>query len=166
MVIYFLVIFFVGSFLNSLVIFLVWKFKKLWTMHVAVSMQIVVLDLFIASIASIPPLANVLAYRWLFGSYVCTIIGFLSFCTKSVRTILMLVMVIDRFLSVFSPFFYPKHKQLACHYWLGWLLFYSVLVHCQVSWIVTHSQTRSGHVAYLCSAVSSVQLISTSSQSL
>ena len=128
LVIYFLIIFILGTFLNSLVIILVWKFKKLRKMHIVVSLQIVVLDLFTASIASLPSLANVLAYRWLFGSYMCAFVGFLSFCTKTVRTVLMLVLVMDRFLSVFSPFFHPKHKykitvSLSVLAWLTVLLF-------------------------------------------
>jgi hypothetical protein len=45
---------------------------------------------------------------WLFGEYMCAITGF----SVTMARILVLVMfVIDRFLSVFCPYYYPRHNK-------------------------------------------------------
>ena len=71
---------------------------------------------------------NVIAFHWLFGDYMCIIVGFVTFNAITVRTILMLVLTLDRFLSVFAPFFYPRHEykitiSLSIVAWVVSLLF-------------------------------------------
>ena len=105
----FLFLFIAGLSLNSLVIGLVAKYKNLRTYSIVISLQIVVLDLFLSALYLISVI-NAAANRWLFGEYVCAIIGMLLFTSVLVRTFLMLVFVIDRCLSVFWTFRYPKYK--------------------------------------------------------
>ena len=105
----FLFLFIAGLSLNSLVIGLVAKYKNLRTYSIVISLQIVVLDLFLSALYLISVI-NAAANRWLFGEYMCAIIGMLLFTSVLVRTILMFVFVIDRCLSVFWTFRYPKYK--------------------------------------------------------
>ncbi len=50
------------------------------------------------------------ANRWLFGEYLCSIHGEFSFFAHFMRIILMFTLVIDRFLTVFIPYKYPKYR--------------------------------------------------------
>lgn len=107
--IYFIVVMFAGTFLNTLVIALVAKYKKLQTLFFLVSLQVVVLDLFLSVLILTTPITSI-AKKWLFGEYVCAITGLLLSITTLTRTLLMFVFVIDRYLAVFWPYFYPKYK--------------------------------------------------------
>jgi hypothetical protein len=106
---YFLIIF-GGLFLNSVVIILVAKYKQLRTLSFLVSLQIVVLDLILA-LTLVSNLVTSVSHVWLFGEYMCAITGFIETATAMARTLLMNVFVIDRFLSVFCPYFYPRHNK-------------------------------------------------------
>lgn len=98
-----------GSFLNFLVIVLVAKFKKLQTHSFFIALQIVILN-FLVSLSHSRTLVTSLVNRWVFGAYLCAASGAVVFVGYTVRSYLMLVFVIDRFLSVFWPYFYPKHQ--------------------------------------------------------
>ena len=104
-----LLIILAGIVLNTLVIVLVAKYKKLQTLSFLVSLQVVALDLVLA-IAILPSLVTTLANQWLLGEYMCAINGFILNTTATARTLLMCVFVIDRYLAVVWPYFYPKHK--------------------------------------------------------
>lgn len=111
----------VGSTLNFLVIYLVAKYKKLQTLSFGIALQIMVLNLLIC-VQSVTIVVTTLAGKWVFGAYVCIAIGYLSTALLLIRTGLMFVFVIDRFLSVFAPYFYPKHKtkiaiSLSAFFW-------------------------------------------------
>ena len=98
-----------GILLNSMVLFVVGKFKNLQTPSYSISLQVVVLDLMLALI-QIFVFVSVIAGRWPFGEVFCAIAGVILFLGTLTRTFFMLVLVIDRFLSVFSPFLYPKYN--------------------------------------------------------
>ena len=97
-----------GTALNTLVIFLLVKYKKLRTLSFAIALQIVVINLLFTMLILIS-LVNLLASRWVLDQYTCSIVGTFGSVTTSARTVLLLVLVIDRFLSVFLPFFHSKH---------------------------------------------------------
>ena len=107
--IYFIVLLFGGAFLNILVIVLVAKYKQLQTYAFGIALQVIVLNLLLLFLTMVA-LANVVSNQWVFGEHMCAIVGLLLFILTSERTLIMLVFVIDRFLSIFCPFFYPKHK--------------------------------------------------------
>ena len=65
-----IILFFVGTFLNSLVIVLVAKHKKLHTLSFAIALQVVVLDLLLCQILVVN-LVSVIANGWLFGEHFC-----------------------------------------------------------------------------------------------
>ena len=104
-----LLIILAGIVLNTLVIVLVAKYKKLQTLSFLISLQVVALDLVLA-IAILPSLVTTLVNQWLLGEYMCAINGFILNTTATARTLLMCVFVIDRYLAVVWPYFYPKHK--------------------------------------------------------
>ena len=106
---FYIIFLFVGTFLNSLVIVLVAKHKKLHTLSFAIALQVVVLDLLL-SLTFMVNLVSAIANRWLFGEHFCAFVGFVVLIMASMRTFLMFIFVIDHFLSVFLPFSYTKHK--------------------------------------------------------
>ena len=119
----YIILVFAGVFLNGMVIVLVAKYKTLQTHSVVISLQVVALDLFNALLLLASVISSI-ANRWLLGEYVCVVIGMLVFITTIVRTFLMFVFVIDRYLSVFWTYFYPKHKVkvVACLSIVSWLV--------------------------------------------
>ncbi len=107
--VYLIILVFGGAFLNTLVIVLVAKYKQLQTYAFGIALQVIVLNLLLVCLAVVA-LVNVIANQWVFGEHMCALVGLLLFIFTSERALLMLIFVIDRFLSVFFPFFYPKHK--------------------------------------------------------
>ena len=106
---FFFILFVVGTFLNLLVIVLVAKYKKLRTLSFGIALQIVVINLVLCFLTSIR-LASSIANRWVFEEHVCSLVGLIIFIITVIRTASMLVFVIDRFLSVFCPYAYPKYQ--------------------------------------------------------
>ena len=109
--IFFLVMFLLSISLNILVIFLVAKYKRLQTTSFGFALQIVMINLLISLLIYLVGFANSVASQWLFGEYACAAAGTLFFIANIIRSLLMFVFVIDRFLSVFMPFAYPKHQH-------------------------------------------------------
>jgi len=105
-----LMILIAGVFLNTLVIVLVAKYKKLQTQSFIVPLQLVVLDLLL-SVTLLVSAIGAIANEWLFGEYVCAITGMLILIAASVRTLLLCFFVLDCFLSVFWTSFYPNHRR-------------------------------------------------------
>lgn len=68
--------FLVGSFLNTLVIVLVAKYKKLQTHSLLLALQVVVISLMMAVLNAIS-FVNVIANKWLFCEHVCALTGLL-----------------------------------------------------------------------------------------
>ncbi len=108
--VYYILLLICGIFLNTKVIILVAKFKKLQTLSFVTSLQVVVLDMLLCIMRAIIGVANASANRWVFGEHMCSLVGLFIVSTFIVRIFLMFMFVINRFLSVFQPFFYPKHK--------------------------------------------------------
>ena len=90
-------------------IVLVAKYRKLQTLSFLVSLQVMVTDL-LTSLALLTGFISSVANKWVLGEYVCSISGFfLTFSTQT-RLLLMCTFVIDRYLAVNCPYFYPKHN--------------------------------------------------------
>ena len=108
-IVYFLITLPLGVFMNTLVIILVAKFKKLKTATFYLALQVILVDLLNAAILLTSSTANAITKRNLFSHY-CSILGVVVFFLRSVRTFIMTVLVIDRFCSVFMPFWYPRNR--------------------------------------------------------
>ena len=106
------VVIFVGVFLNSLILFLVYKFKKLRTVSFGIVCQIAVANWVMTVSFGFPIMINHIAGGWILGgTESCVAIGFLFKTLSYLRTLLFLVFSFDRFLMVFVPFTYPKHSM-------------------------------------------------------
>ena len=71
-----------GILLDSMVLFVVGKFKNLQTPSYSISLQVVVLDLMLA-LVQIFAFISVIAGRWPFGEVFCAIAGLLLFLVPS-----------------------------------------------------------------------------------
>lgn len=109
---FYILIFVFGMFLNTLVIVLVAKYKTLHTRSFAIALQVIVLNLILSCTALLLRPITAIANRWLFGEVICIITGYLYLTFLLLRALLMLVFVIDRFLTVFFLFSYPKHSHV------------------------------------------------------
>ena len=108
-IVYYLVTLILGAFMNTFVIVLVARFKKLRTATFYLALQVIVVDLLYAVIFFPTATANAIARRDIFAA-LCSFLGFIIFFFRSLRTIIMNVLVIDRFFSVFMPYSFPKHR--------------------------------------------------------
>ena len=108
-IVYFLATLPLSVFLNSLVIVLVAKFKKLKTVTFYLALQVIIVDLLNAIIFFPSATVNAITRRDIFAD-LCSLLGFAIFFLRSLRTIIMTVLVIDRFCSVFMPYSYPKYR--------------------------------------------------------
>ena len=115
--------FFAGGFFNLLVIVLVAKYKKLHTASFGIALQIVILDLLLSAVISLVSLTSTIANCWVFGEHVYALVGIIVYVGNLVRIASILVFVVDRFLSVFCPFAYPKYQ------------FKTVVILSTVSWL-------------------------------
>ena len=114
LIVVYLFSFIAGGCCNVFLLYLIIQYKKLHTLTFKISLQIVALDLIQLVGVDIARLATLFYNRWPFGSNICAFIGFVSVMGSMARSLLMCVFVIDRFLSVFAPYFYPRHdKQIA-----------------------------------------------------
>ncbi len=125
---YFLILLSLGGVFNCVIVWAVVKSKKLWTIDVAISLQIVAISLLTIAVVLFPGLVNIAAGDWVFGAYSCSILGFVEHTLRSARRSLMVALALDRFLLVFFPFKYPKYHVKAVLLlvgvaWVGTILF-------------------------------------------
>ena len=108
--VYFSSMFLLGILLNSFVIWLVATHKKLHTLSFGVALQVIMLDILLCVSIYLPIVITSIARRWVLGKDGCVLTAFINFFAGLQRTFLMFVFVVDRFLSVYFPYFYPRHK--------------------------------------------------------
>ena len=96
-----------GVLMNSLVIVVVVRFKRLKTATFYLALQVIIVDLINALIIFPSSAANAIAKRNIFTK-LCSVLGFAVFFLRAIRTIIMSVLVVDRFCSVFMPYWYPR----------------------------------------------------------
>ena len=103
--------FIASSLLNIFLLYLIIRYKKLHVLTFSISLQIVALDLLQLYGSFLFRLVTVITDKWVFGTVMCALSGFIFQLVYSARSLLMCVFVIDRFLSVFAPYFYPRHSK-------------------------------------------------------
>lgn len=99
-----------GFLLNSFIIYLVAKHKKLQILSFGIALQIMAVNI-LMSVYLVTVIITTLAGEWVLGTYACGVAAFLSFTFLMIRTGMMFIFVLDRFLSVFVPYFYPRYKK-------------------------------------------------------
>lgn len=102
--------FVLGIFLNSLVIVLVAKYKKLRTRSFIIALQVVVSNVLLSVTLNFVRPITVVANQWLFGEHLCVMTGYFFLVYILSRSLLMFAFVIDRFLAVFWSFSYKTHS--------------------------------------------------------
>ena len=120
---YYLLLMVAGISLHTLLFGLVCKFKQLQTLSFVIALKVVAIDFINASIVMPVRFITAVADWWLFGANFCIAQGYLTLICNYSRTLLMLVLVTDRFLTVFLPYFYPKHRKkiVVCLSLLSWV---------------------------------------------
>ena len=98
-----------GVLLNLFVVLLILRSKRLQNITYFLALQVSAGDLVNAAIIFPTSAANAAADRYVFTG-LCTTIGFAIFYLRIVRIYLMFVLVLDRFCTVFLPFWYQRHK--------------------------------------------------------
>ena len=99
-----------GVLLNLFVTVIILRNKNLQNITFILALQVCVGDMINAAIVFPTSAANAIADRYVFTGF-CTTIGFAVFYLRIVRIYLMLVLVLDRFCSVFMPFWYQRNKM-------------------------------------------------------
>ena len=107
--IFYMLVIILGISLNLFVFVTVMAHKKLRTVSFMVALEIVAINL-VETIFLIISLTSAIANRWVFGDDGCAAVGMLVFDTAITRSLLLNVLVIDRFISIFCPFSYEKIK--------------------------------------------------------
>jgi len=120
---YYILVAFFAVVLNGFVIFLVIKFKVLRTLPFAFAIQIAVINIISWTILLPSSTVSVIANQWLLGEAACVVVGVVSSAT-TLRNLLLLIFVTDRFCSIFMPYFYPRYqaKILCCEVTVAYIL--------------------------------------------
>ena len=106
-IVYFIAILLFGVLMNAFVIVLVARFKRLKNATFYLALQVIVVDLINALIIFPSSAANAAAKRNVFIP-LCSTLGFVILFLQATRTFIMFVLVVDRFCSVFMPYWYPR----------------------------------------------------------
>ena len=109
-VVYYIICLPFGVFLNLFVVSLILRFKKLQTVTFVLAFQVIAGDLVLALIVFPTSAANAVADRFVFTG-LCPVIGFIVFYLRITRFYLMLVLALDRFCTVFLPFWYQRNRH-------------------------------------------------------
>jgi len=86
----------------------IFKHKKMHGIDYVISLQIVLRSVMALVLVLFPALVNAIAGKWVFGSYICTFLGFVKSIVKTIRKCLMVALSLDRFLLVFVPYKYQN----------------------------------------------------------
>ena len=108
--IYNLVVLVFGLSLNTIIIWIPIKNKKLRTIDMAIAVHIALLNLFRTLLETLPSLVNAAAGVWVFGAISCAVQGAFITTFTLTKRLMMLVLALDRFLLVFHTFTYPKYR--------------------------------------------------------
>ena len=99
-----------GVSLNCLILLLILRFKKLQNITFILAIQVSASDLVNAALVFPTSAANAIADRYVFTG-LCTTIGIVVFHMRIARIYLMFVLALDRFLTVFTPFWYQRCRM-------------------------------------------------------
>ena len=110
LILYYMYVCFFGVALNIWTPYLVWKFKSLRNLSFYFAVQISILNIFSSLFIIFPSLVSVTANEWLLGEPMCILLGAVHTIAISLRAILMMILVLDRFCLVFMPYWYPRNR--------------------------------------------------------
>ena len=82
--------------------------KELHKRTFIISLELLFLDLVLVLFLHFPIVTTAFAHKWIFGSVWCFITGAISSLVTYLRSSILFVLTLDRFLTVFYPFRYEK----------------------------------------------------------
>ena len=94
---------------NSMIIYLIARFKELRQRSFFLALQLIVINLVYTVLLLPTVVVGSIVHSWVFGPVMCTIIGGYNDFFFSCHFIMLIVMALDRFFAVFMPFFYDRH---------------------------------------------------------
>jgi len=109
---YFLVFVTVGSAMNLLVVFLVVQSRIMRNLTFAIAVQIALANLGIIAVFGIPCVIQNTYGPLNFNLDLCTASGYIYHTLADVRVFLTFVFTLDRFASIFAPFWYPRQQLI------------------------------------------------------
>ena len=105
----YLISFIAASLLDTFVIFINARFKKLHSITFYLALQLVITDSVNAFIYYPAAATNAITERLVFIG-LCPLLGFLLGFLLVAHNLLMIVLVVDRFCLIFLPFWYSRHR--------------------------------------------------------
>ena len=101
----------IGLLLNIFILFIIIKYRSLHQRLMFIAIQITIVE--IAYSLLVPPAIFVsgIARDWLLGEAMCNILGIVNDGFAYFRFMMTFILTLDRFVSVFLPFFYEKHSK-------------------------------------------------------
>ena len=125
--VYYFIYFMFGVLLNLFVMVLILRYKKLQTITFILALQVCIVDLLNAATVFPTSAVNAIAGRYVFTG-LCSTLGFLGFFLGLARFYLMFVLALDRFSTVFMPFWYQRRRiKVVLPFSIGaWVLAFTV----------------------------------------
>ena len=100
----------VGSMtVNLLIVYLVVRFKRLRQRAFLLALLLITFNLFHTVVVLPVVFVSAVLRRWVFGDVACLILGGLNGSYYYANFMNILVLTLDRFFTVFMPFFYDRH---------------------------------------------------------
>ena len=117
---------FTGFFLSLFVLFMIIKYKRLHQRMMYLAAQVVAVDLLYTF--TIPPVifTSGVAGTWLLGTAACNILGMIHDGFVMFRFLMTLILTLDRFVSVFWPFFHLKQSTFPLCVLISMVYFISI----------------------------------------
>lgn len=124
-IVYAFVILIGGILLNTFAAFLIVKTNTLRTHSFFVAVQLCLSNVVLAIFFSLPVIISNIADEWMMPTEICIASGFVIFSLTTLRNALIFVLILDRFTSVFLPFWHSKWGSKV------------VSILCLVSWVLS-----------------------------
>ena len=109
--------------INSMIIYLIARFKQLQQRSFYLALQHIIVNLIYTLFVLPTVVVTSIVHSWVFGSVMCLVIGGSNTLFFSAHYMMLIVMALDRLLVVFMPFFYNRHGNkiavgLSIIFWL------------------------------------------------
>ena len=135
--------------INSLVIYLVIKFKKLHQRAFYLALQLIVVNL-VYTLSVLPAtVVGSIARQWILGDIMCPIIGTMGAVFYTFQFFMVLVLTLDRFFTIFTPFFYERNGNKMA---IGMSLVASLLGLCRAVSVIVLECRRYSPILKVCSS--------------
>uniref|UniRef100_A0A1X7V807 G-protein coupled receptors family 1 profile domain-containing protein n=1 Tax=Amphimedon queenslandica TaxID=400682 RepID=A0A1X7V807_AMPQE len=101
----------IGLLLNIFILFIIIKYRSLRQRLMYIAIQISIVE--IAYSLLVPPAIFIsgIAREWLLGEAMCNILGIVNDGFAYFRFMMTFILTLDRFISIFAPFFYERNSK-------------------------------------------------------